>query len=349
MEPKQILVVKLSSIGDTVHAMPAVAALHDRFPDARIDWCVEERCAPLVECMPMVDRVIRLRTRRWRRGRNLLGTSGFPEFLHQLREAPYDAGIDFQGLWKSAVVLRLSRARQRIGWAARWLREPGAARLYTTAVDQVGDGSHVIDWCASLLRPLGIGSVPWNFPLRLPEPAVAEAGRVWERLGRPRFILVNPGAGWPTKQWAADRFGRLCARILRETGLAPLLTHGPGEEALIRAVREHCPEAALVSVDLIVFAALAAKADCFVGGDTGPMHIASAMGTPVVALFGPSDPVRNGPFHPRDAVLHRRLPCSGSYRRSCPDAAHKCMDFTVDEVFEAVLRRLAEERDSHGV
>jgi lipopolysaccharide heptosyltransferase I len=343
LEPKNILVVKLSSIGDTVHAIPAVAALRERFPAARIDWCVEERYASLLECLPAVDRVIRLRTRDWRQGRRLLGPEGFPEFIRRLRSAPYDAGIDFQGLWKSAVVLRLSRARERIGWAARWLREPGAACLYTTAVEKVEADMHVIDWCAALLRPLGIEKVPWTFPFRLPEPAVKEAGDLWSGLGKPRFVLVNPGAGWPTKQWAPDRFGQLCARLRRETGLVPLLTYGPGESTLVEEVREHCPEAVPVSVNLVVFAALAAKAACFVGGDTGPMHIASAMGTPVVALFGPSDPARNGPFHPRDAALHHRLPCSGSYRRRCPDAEHKCMNFTVDEVFEAVRRRIAEE------
>ena len=349
MEPKKILVVKLSSIGDTVHAMPAVAALHDRFPDARIDWCVEERCAPLVECLPMVNRVIRLRTREWRRGRSLFGPTGFPEFMRRLRETTYDAGIDFQGLWKSAVVLRVSRARQRIGWAKRWLREPGAVRFYTTAVDKGRDDMHVIDWCSSLLGPLGIESVPWNFPIRLPETAIEEAGQLWEGLGRPRFTLVNPGAGWPTKRWAPDRFGQLCARIFHDLDLVPLLTYGPGENLLVRAVREHCPESIPVNVNLVTFAALATKAACFIGGDTGPMHIASAMGTPVVALFGPSDPARNGPFHPHDVVLHRRLPCSGSYRRRCPEAEHKCMNFTVDEVFEAVRNRLAEERNSHGV
>jgi lipopolysaccharide heptosyltransferase I len=348
LEPKHILVVKLSSIGDTVHAIPSVASLRERFPEARIDWCVEERCAPLVECLPMVDRVIRLRTRVWRRGKSLLGPEGLPEFLRALRAAPYDAGIDFQGLWKSAVVLRLSRSRERIGWASRWLREPGAARFYTTAVDQVDPGTHVIGWCAALLRPLGIESVSWKFPIRLPEAAVREADGLWNGLGRPRFILVNPGAGWPTKQWAPDRFGQLCARVLRETGLVPLVSRGPGEAPLVEAVREHCPGAVSVNVNLTVFAALAAKAACFVGGDTGPMHLASAMGTPVVALFGPSDPARNGPFHPRDVVLHRRLPCSGSYRRRCPDAEHKCMNFTVDEVFEAVSRRLAQEKEPHG-
>jgi heptosyltransferase I len=348
LEPKHILFVKLSSIGDTVHAIPSVAALRERFPDARIDWCVEERCAPLVECLPAVDRVIRLRTRDWRRGRSLLGPSGLPEFLRRLRAAPYDVGIDCQGLWKSAVVLRLSRSRLRIGWSAGWLREPAAARFYNTTVDVAGAGMHVIDWCASLLRPLGIERVAWRFPVRLPEAAVLEADRLWNDLGRPRFILVNPGAGWPTKQWSAERYGQLCARIRRETGLTPLLSHGPGEGPLVQAVRQHCPEAAPLKASLVVFAALATKAACFVGGDTGPMHIASAMGTPVVALFGPSDPVRNGPFHLRDEVLHRRLPCSGSYRRQCPDAEHKCMNFTVDEVFEAIRRRLAEERQTHG-
>jgi heptosyltransferase-1 len=348
LEPRSILIVKLSAIGDIIHAIPAVAALRERFPGSRIDWCVEERYATLVECIPVLDGVIRLRTHPWRRGRQLVGKNGFPFFVRQLRRGRYDVAIDFQGLFKSAVVTRLSGAPRRIGWVPARLREPGAARFYTQREDGIADGLHVIDWCAALVRPLGIDRVPWTFPLRFPERAMQRAADVRQSLGNRGFAMVNPGAGWPTKQWNPERFGCLSARISRELGLSVLVSLGPGEETLAEQVRQACPESIPVCLNLLEFAALAADATIFVGGDTGPMHLASAVGAPVVAMFGPSDPVRNGPFHPRDIRLHRRLPCSGSYRRRCPEAEHRCMNFTVDEVFAAVRRRLALEVSHRG-
>ncbi len=339
MSLQNVLVVKLSAIGDTIHAMPAVTALNALFPDCQITWCVENRCAALVDCLVPVSRVIRLHTHSWRHGRHLTGAKSPRTKVREIRDTRYDVVIDFQGLLKSAAVCRLARTDHRLGWKCESLREPAAARFYSERID-AGTG-HVIDRCARLAAALGVTlPVPRQFPFHLPASAAARADKELRALdGRP-FILINPGAGWPTKQWPAERYAQLGRLVRERLAREILVTYGPREEHLVERMRREDNSIRPVRLNLTELSALAGRADCFVSGDTGPMHIASASGAPVVALFGPTDPVRNGPFHSDDIALHRDLPCSNSYRRQCPEAAHRCMDFSVDEVFAAVARRL---------
>jgi len=336
---QNVLVVKLSAIGDTIHAVPAVTALKALHPDCQITWCVESRCAAMVECLSPVSRVIRLHTHRWRHGCHLTGSKSPWRSFRDIRDTRYDVAIDFQGLLKSAAVARLAKTGHRIGWVGESLREPAAARCYGEQVI-AGEG-HVIDRCARLVAPLGvILPVPRVFPFLLPAAAAARADKERCALdGRP-FIMINPGAGWPTKQWPAERYGQVGRLVRERLAREVVVTHGPHEEHLVERMRREDSLLRPLRLNLTELAALTGHADCFLSGDTGPMHIASASGTPVVALFGPTDPVRNGPFHRDDIVLHRTLPCSNSYRRRCDEAMHRCMDFTVDEVFAAVARRL---------
>ncbi len=339
LKPEKILVVKLSAIGDTVHAVPAVTALKDRFPSAEISWCVEKRCAPLVRCLECIDRVIVLNTRKWRRGRHWGGDEGLPSILGELRRTHFDLAIDFQGLLKSALVTRFSGASARIGWSRKYLREPLAAGFYTRCVDGIPDGSHVIEWCSALLGPLGINEVPRRFPYRFPPETRTRVDRILADNIRKPFVILNPGGGWPTKRWDPERFGQLSRRIAEELDLETVLTYGPGEDELAAIVCRAAPNTVSLRLDLLELAVLSGSCACFVGGDTGPMHIASAMGAPVVALFGPTLASRNGPFHPADISLSLDLPCAGSYRRECPDC--RCMDFPVEDVFAAVVKRIS--------
>jgi len=157
-------------------------------------------------------------------------------------------------------------------------------------------------------------------------------------------VILNPGGGWPTKRWEPEKYGRLAEKITDELGLITVITTGPGEDDLLDKIQNISSSSVSASMDLLELAVLCEKATCFVGGDTGPMHIASAMGTPVVALFGPSSPTRNGPFHQDDIVVSKELPCSGCYKRRCPHFI--CMDFPVVDVFNAVFARLEKEKRS---
>ncbi|HOS99939.1 MAG TPA: glycosyltransferase family 9 protein [Acidobacteriota bacterium] len=339
MSLQNVLVVKLGAIGDTIHAVPAVTALKALVPECQITWCVEQRSAAMVECLSPVSRVIRLHTHGWRHGRHLAGTKSPWRCFRDIRDTRYDVVIDFQGLLKSAAVVRLARTGHRIGWSRESLREPSAARFYD---EQVGAGSgHVIDRCARLVASLGVTlPVPRMFPFRLPASADARAAKERSAMdGRP-FIMINPGAGWPTKQWPAEHYAQVGRLVRERLAREVVVTYGPHEEHLVERMRREDSRIRPLRLTLTELAALARHTDCFLSGDTGPMHIASASGAPVVALFGPTDPIRNGPFHRDDITLHRTLPCSNSYKRRCDEAMHRCMDFTVDEVFSAVARRL---------
>lgn len=342
---KRYLAIKLSALGDTIHAVPAVAALKSREPDCRITWCVEARFAPLVACLDCVDEVLPVRTRSWRKGKELTGETGPRNFLKKLRSGFFDQAFDFQGLLKSAMTGRLARCGELIGWDRPYLREKGAAFFYHRRIGPLPPGLHVLEWCAALVKSAGVPDVPRRFPYSLPAEA---AGRVEQLLIEKRIrdgVILNPGAGWPTKMWPAKLFASLGARILDELGRPSLITFGPGEEPLVEEMLQSEPRLIPVRLGILELAALCCRVSCFVGGDTGPMHLASAMGTPVVALFGPTDPARNGPFHEADRVLHRKLPCSGCYRRRCPGC--HCLNFTVEEVFQALRQRL-HSKEQHG-
>jgi len=348
VSPDRILVIKLSSIGDTIHAVPAVVALRKKFPGSRITWCAERRCSQLIAHLPAVDELIQVDTRAWRRLRHLNGPPGPLAFLRSLRRHRFDLAIDFQGLIKSALIGLLARSGRRIGWARPHLRVPLARYGYGTRVSLEPGTDHVIDWCAALVKPLGITRVERRFPFQIPGEALRKVETALLPLGGQPFVVINPGGGWPTKCWPAERYGELAVRIAAALKLGVVVTTGPGEAPLVVRMKASGGDFVRLELDLLELAALAGRTRCFIGGDTGPMFVASAMGAPVVALYGPTDPRRNGPFHPDDVALHRRFPCSNCYRRTCPDAEHRCMDFAVDEVLDAVQLRLERREANRG-
>jgi ADP-heptose:LPS heptosyltransferase len=331
------LLVRLSSIGDVVHTLPALAALHRGGWEA--GWLVEPPSRPLLERNPLVSQVVAVPSRKAFRFREALDAVG------ALRGRRYDAAIDFQGLWKSAGWARLSGARRVLGWEGRARREPSSAVLVGERVAGT-DGGHVIDKNLALLRPLGIDAVGLRaFPL----PSAAEAvGRVeagLAGLGGSDFALLNPGGGWASKLWPAERFGEL-AKGLRASGLASLVSWGPGEEALADRVVAASGGAAARSfpTTLLDYVELARRARLVVAADTGPLHLACAVGTAAVALFGPTDPARNGPFAPDDVVVRRTPACAPCYSRTCLRHAGVMDGIAVAEVREAAERRLATAR-----
>jgi lipopolysaccharide heptosyltransferase I len=327
----RFLVVRLGSLGDVVHAIPAVAALARHRPDAAIDWVVDPRYAALVRIVDGIGRVIPCDTRQgWRR---LIGVA------RQLRGRRYDAAIDVQGLLKSAVLARLAGARRTIGFSRVHLREPLAWIFYSETYDP-GDAAHVIQKSIALTRAVGVTDLSVAFPLAVPQSSAADA--VASRAGSNGYGLINPGAAWPNKRWPPERFGALAAAIDKRYGLRSVVLWGPGEEsaaaAVVAASRGAAEQAPPTSITDIV--AVAKGARLMVSGDTGPLHIAAAVGTPIVALFGPTRAERNGPWSPADISISRHDQCVCHYERRCRRGRPCIDDITVNEVMDAIGRRI---------
>jgi len=328
------LIVRLSSIGDVVHTLPALAALHRHGWEA--DWLVEPPSRVLLDLNPLLARVLAAPPRK------AFGRGKARATLWELRSRRYDAALDFQGLWKSAAWARLSGARRVIGWEKSSRREPSSRLLIGERIERAGVG-HVIDKNLALLRPLGIEAVGGReFPLPLSTEAVARVDAGLAALGPGEIALLNPGGGWASKLWGAERYGEL-AKGLRARGLRPVVSWGPGEEALADRVVAASGGAARRSfpTTLLDYVEMARRARLVVAADTGPLHLACAVGAPVVALFGPTDPARNGPFSPEDVVIRRIPACAPCYSRTCVRHAGIMDGIEVTEVEAAAERRLA--------
>jgi heptosyltransferase-1 len=330
---KAFLIIRLGSLGDVVHGIPAAAALRHRFQDARLDWMVDPRYIELLELVDGIDRCIPFDPRGLARG------VGAWSVLGELRRTRYDAVIDLQGLLKSAVLARLVGAKQIIGLPRAHLREPQARFFYTDTPDP-GAATHVIGKGLALLRALDVTTPAVHFPLRVPQGGLG-AG-IADRFGAGGYAVLNPGAAWPNKRWPATRFGAVAAALRRDHGLRSVVMWGPGEESLAAAVvaaSEGAAEAAPPTTikDIV---AITHAARVMVSGDTGPLHVAGAVGTPLVALFGPTLPERNGPWAADDITLSRVATCSCRYERRCKRAEPCIEDIAVDEVVQAVRRRL---------
>ncbi|HEX5411455.1 MAG TPA: lipopolysaccharide heptosyltransferase I [Terriglobia bacterium] len=346
--PQRFLVIRLSSIGDIVHTLPAVAALGRAHPQAEIHWAVEDRFAELLIANPFVSRLIKLDTLGWRKdpasGRVM---AEIMQGFAAIREYQYDTAIDFQGLIKSAIFARLSHSGKRIGLARGWLREPLAALLYTQRVTPK-ECTHIVEINLSLVDPLGAHTSNWEFPLP-DRPADREAVRAQlERLGTKDVIIVNPGGGWKSKRWPPQNYADAIAALARRVALDFLVTGPPQEEDVAHEIiaRAHTPCAKWFPSTLLQFIALAREARLLIGGDTGPLHLAAAVGTPIVAIFNAADnrntPERNGPFNPADIILcGPRPPRHGSHSKE--------LDFlegvSVESVVNAVLQRLGTENE----
>jgi heptosyltransferase I len=342
----RILIVKLGSIGDIVHTLPALAAIREALPASQITWAVERSTAEILKDNPVLDRLIEVDTKALRRGLMSGETLRAPrQQLRLLRASAFDLALDFQGLLKSAMVARLSRARRVFGFARDSLREP-ASRILLHKTIQVPERLHVIRKnLAMAASALGI-SVPdqpedFQFPIALNSSHEAEAERAASGT-EGHFAILNPGGGWPTKLWSADKFGALADELWNHFRLHSLVNCGPGETELANQVLSNSKsgKARAVSVSLKGFFALAKMADVYVGGDTGPTHLAVAARTAIVGLFGPTEWWRNGsPFAADVCVERNDIGCrEDCHRRSCSQWI--CMDIDVERVLNAVTDRL---------
>jgi len=345
---EKLLILRLGSMGDIVHALPGVAALRRAFPSATIGWAVEQRWSELLCAAgsenaasgspekPLVDTLHFINTRTWRR-------APFSDemwkqarrAMNALRAAHYDLAADFQGAWKSAGLALWSAAPERVGFARP--REGPAAIFYTRRVRAMAP--HVVDRGLELAAAVAgpdLGRVCFPLPC-------SAIGKAWcdDELRRRRlrdFALLGPGGGWGAKLWPAEKYGQVAAALARE-GLLSLTNFGPGEGELARAVEKASGGATQpLSCSLGELIALARRARLFIGGDSGPMHLAAALGVPVVALFGPTDPARNGPYGRRSIVLRHAASITSYKHHDRPDEA--LQSIPAEEVVRAALRLL---------
>ncbi len=333
-----VLIVRLGALGDILHTVPAAAALRAALPDARIDWLVSGRHRDVVDLVTVIDRVVPLEH---------AGVAGWMDVARRTRQVGYDVAIDFQGLLKSAVLARASGAARVIGFSIWHLREKTARPFYSSTHAPVGGAAgspHVIRKNLGLLSALGVHDDRIRFPLAdVVSQAVAD---VQAAAGGAPVALLNPGAAWPNKRWPASRFGEVAAFLRDVRGLAPVVLWGPGDEGLAREVVEASGGAGMMAPPTGVgdMLALSRIARLMVSGDTGPLHIAAAAGTPTVSLFGPTDPERNGPWADEDLTLSRFERCSCHYKRRCEQPEWCLASLTVAEVTAAIQQRLGGHR-----
>src|SRR5713226_1967686 len=338
MPEPRFLVVRLGSLGDIVHTFPAVAALRESFPQAEIIWLTHPRWKELVESSELATDIWETETRSY---------SSLREVIGRIRKYRFTAAIDYQGLWKSASLPFLGGVSRRTGFSSQTIREFGVPILYTDRV--LCAQTHIAEQNGELSVRAGARNVV--APVALSVPSIQEVFvlQLLRSFAIERYIALSPAGGWRSKCWPPERYGALCRKIRGTLGLRCVVNYGPGEEDLISAIKAASGEADPIAYNgsLSQLMALLRNALCIVGGDTGPLHLAVALGTRAVAIFGPTDPARNGPYRfgdrsrngaPVDIVL--RSPHAVTTYKRGDQAAPSILEISVDSVFDAVRRQV---------
>lgn len=343
---ESLLVVRLSAMGDIIHTLPAVATLREAFPHATLGWLIEERWAELLCTLryprsgrrspqrPLVDRVHSVNTAEWRH--TLLSFNTWQQMavgLSELRGVRYQVAIDFQGAIRSALLARWSGAPSVYGSSQP--RENAASMWYTRQVPLCG--THVIEQALALAQNVVHHPAPESRPEFPVDPDAEHKVRGLTANFRD-FAILSPGAGWGAKQWPTQRYG-MVAHQLAKDGIQSLVNYGPGEEGLAAAVEAASEGTARrISCSVAELIALTRRARLFIGGDTGPMHLAAALKIPVVAIFGPTSPARNGPFDTRSVVLRSTRSATSHARLREPEPG--LLEITPGEVTAAARKLL---------
>lgn len=339
----KILIVKLSSIGDIIHALPTLAAIRRALPEAEISWAAEQSAAEILRGNKLIDNLIEVDTRSLRGGKVEEILTGARRQLRELRRFKFDVALDFQGLLKSAAIAKLSGAKRRYGFSRDALREPASRFLLTETFD-VEKQTHIVRKNLMLAgKALNI-SVPdgdFEFPIDTNEAHKEEAEKIVEQAGE-RFAILNPAGGWATKLWDAARFGRLANKLWEENNLISIVTTAPSEIELARKVLQNSRsgKTILAQPSLKGFYELAKRARVYIGGDTAPTFLAIAANAPVVGIFGPTEWWRNGSPNADDECVERTdINCRADcHRRRCDNWI--CLDIEVEAVLRAAQKRI---------
>ncbi|PKN76517.1 MAG: lipopolysaccharide heptosyltransferase I [Deltaproteobacteria bacterium HGW-Deltaproteobacteria-10] len=344
-----ILIVKLSAIGDVIHTLPSLAALRRLYPDAHITWVVEEAAAGLVRNHPLLNTVLISRRKSWIKdfsnGEIRRPLREIRSFLRKLRARPYDLVIDFHGLLKSALIVLLSGGKRKLGYDS--LQELSGL-FYTERIPE-DMSKHAVDRYLDFLRYLGVQTAIPEFPLPSDNTAEAKVQATLEKHGliNKKFIAVNPVAYWETKLWDNAKFARLADAIKTRLNVEVVFT-GSEKDAIEKIITQMSTKTVNLvgETTLSELAYLYKKAQLVLTTDSGPMHLAAAVGTEVVALFGPTDAKRTGPYGEGHKIIRTDLPCSPCFLKKCPTI--KCMqDISPEQVMTLIEERLKGEKDGN--
>lgn len=355
MDEKKILVLRLSAVGDVIRTLPAVKAIRKNFPSASITWILEESSKTFIESQPEIDEVILFPRRRWSEGirspRDWRRTIGeVRDFIQSLRRKRFDVTLDFHGILKSGLLAFLSGSPRRVGFDRRSSKE-GNFLFSNIKVNLRGERISRFEENFSLLKGMGLEVQPEGYPLFIPEEDRQYVNLFFNGLSPPLkhpSIAIHPGTSpkTPYKRWFPDRYALLADRLVAELKATVLFTWGPGELDSVKSIRKRMRESSVLgphTFSLTQLGEVYRHCDLYIGGDTGPMHIASLMGVPVVVIYGPTDPVVNRPFGPHKKVL-KDMGCNPCRERFCKEL--KCLtDITVEDVFKATWKALKEKED----
>ena len=327
--PHRLLIIKPSSFGDIIHALPVLAALSRHWPQASIDWLVKEEWAGLLRNQRLLNELLLF-------PKDLAAWLRLRQALQQRR---YDMVIDLQGLLRSGAASLLANARTRVGFANG--RE-GSRWCYTARIKSSAGAIHAVERNLDMLEQIGVPiSGPVTFPLDVPAESERWAETLWMReqieVGE-NTVVVHPAARWQTKRWPAERFAQVADRLSSHMGARIILVAGKEQISQVDEVLRHLRGCAINLAGqstLLELAAILKKSTLVISNDSGPMHLAAAVGTPVVALFGPTDPRRVGPYGAAHVVLKKHFQCAGCTRRGCAHAQQCLKMITVDEVVAA--------------
>ncbi len=330
MNPEKILIVKLSSLGDIVHTLPSFKAIRDNFSESKIYWVVERNGAEILKALEGLDEIIIFDTLNWRK-KPFSNTTlkEFKESIEKIRR-DFDLAIDFQGTLKSSFITFISNAKEKIGFGKGNLKEPISSIFYTKRAETIPENIHIILKNMKLLEVIGIKKNLPEFPelnikVDLPEDL---------KFDSKRLVILNGGGGWETKIWVKGRWRELALKI-KEMGFEPLFLWGNENERkrMEEESRGDIPLAPFLNIPQLV--KIVSLSRLLVSGDTFPLHIADALGIPVVGIYGPSNPLRNGPISKNSKVVFNELSCSFCYKRKCKNV--KCMEsIDVESVLEKV-------------
>lgn len=338
-----ILIIKLSAIGDVIHTLPSLAALRKLYPGAHITWAIEEASSDIIIDHPDIDCVIVSRRKQWtddlKQGRINAPLREMRSFIKAVRARPYDLVIDFHGLLKSAAVVLISSGRRKLGYDS--MQELSCLFLNEKIPEDMT--KHAVDRYLDFLRHLGAEVREPEFLIPIRKENRNRIERLLQKNGidkNERFVTVNPVALWKTKLWEDEKFARLCDRITGDLHISVILTGSSGEEpARIQSLMKTSAVNLGGKTTLRDLAYLYQLSSLLITTDSGPMHLAAAVGTPVVALFGPTDPNRTGPCGKGHRIIRKDLPCSPCFLKKC-DTAQCMRDITVLEVFASVEEKL---------
>jgi heptosyltransferase I len=340
----KILIVKLSSIGDVIHTLPVLSAIKTALPKAEVSWIVEKGSAELLRNNALLENLIEIDTKSFRSRQKL--SEILPNVHRQfrgIRSSTFDIALDFQGLLKSASIAKIARVKRRYGFSKEFLREPTSRFLLNETV-KIPSKIHIIRKNLTLAEKALNIKIPcenFEFPIFTDELHKLEAERIIEKTGE-NFAILNVAGGWATKLWDAEKFGELADTLFANYGITSVIPTIPSERHLSERALNASKSGKIIAqnVSLKGFYELAKRTKIYVGGDTGPTHLAVAANAPIVGIFGPTEWWRNGSPNIADICVERndigcRVDC---HRRTC--ANWICMDVSVETVFNAVQKRL---------